>query len=362
MPRHLLALAILALGCSARPSLAPERTEAARALDRGAHYLLANQSDDGAWRSDVYASFRDGDALTPLVLHALLHVAPSPARDAALRRGRAYLASPALVARLRAGQEHRLNYPTYTAALAVLVLEDGDARAAWLAFLRRRQLAEPLGWQSDDLAYGGWGLVGDPPPRPPGAALPPFAQANLSATVFALDALRAAGCRSDDPACARALRFVRRCQNLAPDEGGFFFSAEDVVRNKAGGTEPGGYHSYGSATADGLRAYLACGLTEADAGVQAARAWLRREFVADRHPGRYVASQEPQRDAVYYYYGRSVALTGPEPTWAAALTAALVRRQRADGSWRGDLNAQREDDPLLATACAVTTLGNCRAR
>src|SRR5580704_3263475 len=40
-------------------------------LVAGVAYLLAQQSPDGSWRSDLYATFKDGLALTPLVVGAL---------------------------------------------------------------------------------------------------------------------------------------------------------------------------------------------------------------------------------------------------------------------------------------------------
>ena len=104
-------------------------------------------------------------------------------------------------------------------------------------------------------------------------------------TLFAVGALRMAGTPDDDPAIRKALAFLSRCQNLteegpegdpAFDDGGFFFTPTDPVRNKAGvaGNDRRGqvrYHSYGSATADGLRALLRCGLSPGDRRVVAAR-------------------------------------------------------------------------------------------
>src|SRR5207302_675052 len=67
------------------------------------------------------------------------------------------------------------------------------------------------------------------------------ADADLSSTLFAVGALRVAGAGEDDPAVRAALVFVERCQNFAAgrdadpafDDGGFFFSPTDPVRNKA---------------------------------------------------------------------------------------------------------------------------------
>ena len=105
-------------------------------------------------------------------------------------------------------------------------------------------------------------------------------ESNLSATVTALEALRAAGITASDPDVRKALLFCERCQNFgdepAFDDGGFHFIYDDGVRNKAGvaGMDRQGrerYVSYGSATADGFRALLNCGLPRDHPRVAAAR-------------------------------------------------------------------------------------------
>src|SRR5207249_5376872 len=120
--------------------------------------------------------------------------------------------------------DNGFSYPVYTAAGAVLVLskpankDHAKARDAWLAYLRKRQLTEENSWQPADKPYGGWGYCHDLPKKPkPGEAPAPLLESNLSATVFALEALRAAGVKADDPAFKKALVFVRRCQNFTDD-------------------------------------------------------------------------------------------------------------------------------------------------
>jgi hypothetical protein len=180
--------------------------------------------------------------------------------------------------------------------------------------------------------------------------------------------------------------FVTRCQNLAEagedddpafDDGGFFFTPTDPVRNKAGvaGTDRSGtvrYHSYGSATADGLRALLRCGLSPGDRRVAAARRWLERHFSATTNPGVFEPARADERDATYFYYAWSLAhayraLGGRmqegdarETAWAERLARELLRRQRRDGTWSNSFTASKEDDPLVATPLALGALGLCR--
>jgi hypothetical protein len=98
----------------------------------------------------------------------------------------------------------------YTTAGAVQVLSHPSnerhrkARDAWLGYLRQRQLTEELGWQPADRPYGGWGYAPHLPRKPrSGEPLPPLTESNLSATVFALEALRAAGSPRTIPPSAR---------------------------------------------------------------------------------------------------------------------------------------------------------------
>jgi len=46
--------------------------------------------------------------------------------------------------------------------------------------------------------------------------------------------------------------------------------------------------------------------------------------------------------------------------WAEQLAEALLARQQADGSWANPVELVRENDPVLATADAVSALAECR--
>jgi squalene-hopene/tetraprenyl-beta-curcumene cyclase len=280
-----------------------------------------------------------------------------------------------------------LGYPVYAASLAVIALSQPNvagsrevlrARDAWLALLLSHQLDESLGWQPDDLAYGGFGYALEPPAK----GLRGDFDADLSSTLFALGALAIAGRHAGDPAVARALAFAERCQNFgsgdpAFDDGGFFFTPTNEYQNKAGspGSDARGvrrYHSYGSMTADGLRALLRGGLPRDHPRVLAAAGWLAAHFDAASNPGAFEPAREVERDASYYYWCWSVAhalralelceLATPRGPldWTEALARELLARQRPDGSWTNRFTLVKEDDPLIATALAAAALGLCR--
>jgi squalene-hopene/tetraprenyl-beta-curcumene cyclase len=369
------------------------RAQVDRSLGAALRSLIAGQSPDGAWRSSTYGVFKDGLSLTPPVLKVLTFAPDVPGSAIARHRAAEYL-----IARVRAdgsidGGPFGMTYPVYTASAAVMTLtflnipESRAARDAWLRDLRRRQLTEALGWGPGDPAFGGWGYSIEPPSRS-GAVLASDhpVDADLSSTLFAIGAMRIAGIAADDPAIRKALTFIERCQNVVVgdeggdpqyDDGGFFFSTTDPVRNKAGaaGTDRHGrlrYHSYGSATADGLRALLRCGLAKDHPRVVAAREWLETHFSASSHPGTFEPAREVDRDATYYYYAWSVAhafralglaeipADGRRIAWAEALSRELIRRQHDDGSWTNRYTASKEDDPLVATSFAAGALGICR--
>src|SRR5260370_14192155 len=144
--------------------------------------------------------------------------------EAAYRRGAASLASQIQPDGTINAGPLGITYPVYTSAGAVSVLSEPcnaryhKPRDAWLAYLRERQLTEDLGWQPGDKPFGGWRYSPRLPRKPkPGDPLPPLTESNLSATVFALEALQAAGAKADDAAFRKALGFRPCCQNYSDD-------------------------------------------------------------------------------------------------------------------------------------------------
>src|SRR5262245_57550547 len=119
----------------AREQLSRIRT----ALNRGAHFLNVQQSRDGAWRSDTYGTFKDGTALTPLALQAVILAAP----DEHQRKGAsAWTAAVFLAAMVKPDGSiepppHGFDYALYTSALSTRVLSEKafegfrPARDAW---------------------------------------------------------------------------------------------------------------------------------------------------------------------------------------------------------------------------------------
>ena len=373
------AVFLLGVGCRESEKSSPMCDDG---LARAIGYLLSQQSPDGAWRSTTYGTLAGGATLTPPVLKTVLLAPGHEQRREQCERAVSYLRGfigddgsiPA---------DTVLDYPVYTASLSAIVLHrlsDHPGRDAWLEYLRRYQLTEQLGWTHEDTAYGGWGYAVRPARRL-AERRPPF-DSDLSSTLFAVGALRLSGVAPDDPVIRHALAFVIRCQNFGDergfDDGGFFLTPTNAAQNKAGiaGRDRHGvtrYHSYGSATADGVRALLRCGLAADHPRVRAAQAWLERTFTVRTNPGTYTAALEPDRQAALYYYCWSIShafrllgVTTIEQEsrridWRQELAEALLQRQRPDGSWHNDHSFLKEDDPLIATTLAAVALANCQA-
>ena len=397
----MLIVLILSLNCLAQSPeeeklLTPEQAALVERIDaslsRATAYLVMEQSPEGAWYSKTYGMFRDGVTLTPYVMSALFFMPGTEARTA-FRKGVDYLM--AMVnedGTLRTGPGGLL-FPVLTAASAsrMVVLEIKDeihkrAQIAFLNLIRAWQLTEALGWSPDDLEYGGWGFALRPPKKPESGQLrEEFFESNMVATIFGIAALRSARIPLSDPVWQKVLVFVKRCQNFADDpapadpqfdDGGFFFIPTDPLQNKAGiaGTDRLGrqrFYSYGTMTADGLRALLQCGLPKDHPRVVAARTWLERRFSISDNPGTFNPDREVLRNATYYYWSWSVAhafdrlglkefeQNGKTVHWAIELAAELLRRQQSDGTWTNTYTDAREDDPLVATSWAAAALAIC---
>ena len=371
-------------------------------MRRAASFLAARQDDDGAFRSRAYRAFADGYSLTPLALTALYFASDDGASSAAYRRGVDFLAGLVTPSgSLREGLDGP-SYPVYAIAGAILVLNvpanarHHKARDVLILELRRRQLSEERGWQPDDPSHGAWSYFHGLPDR--GAARDATLAGNLSATLFAIGALRLAGVPASDPALVEARAFVQRCQNFAPAEnsnlgpgpshdGGFFFSPVIADSNKAGplaGPKPDdgaapdagapvGYRSYGSMTADGLRALVQLGALLDHPRVSAAATWLEKHYDPRRNPGAFPRNAEIRRASSYFYYawtsshalralGKRTLQTEHGPVdWPHAIVEELVARQLDDGSWLNPYSELREDDPILATSFATAALAIAHA-
>jgi hypothetical protein len=321
------------------------------ALQAGVAYLWKQQAGDGGWHSETYGLLRSGQSLTAFVLDTLLRVDEATFRPPkhSLDRALAFLQRHTSAEGALGMAGDVPDYPNYATALALQAYvrarreELRPAIERLAAWLRGQQFSEANGWQAEQPAFGGWGMGGEirRPPYP--------GHVDLSMTRHVLEALRLAGVPLTDPAFPRARVYLARLQNL-PGDGGFFFSTTEEDTNKAGLAEDGRhFRSYGTTTADGLRALRACGHTPADPRVKAAHNWLQQAHRGFLTPGFTGEAYRRWPTGLRFYYASATAgLFG--------LSDALEEQQRADGSWSNEENLVKEDDPLIATAFAIHAL------
>jgi squalene-hopene/tetraprenyl-beta-curcumene cyclase len=230
-------------------------------------------------------------------------------------------------------------------------------------FLKENQWTEVQGIDVSNPSYGGAGYGKKKRP-------------DLSNTHFLIDALRAAGNGADDEAMKKALIFVSRCQNLESEyntlplaaknpDGGFYYTCAAGGESMAGQTPNGGLRSYGSMTYAGLKSMIYAGVGPDDPRVKAAVQWIQQHYDLTSNPG--MASS-----GLYYYYHlfakaldatgmkEIVDADGQKHDWRAELAAALIQRQRPDGSWVNEDSRWLEGEPSLVTAYSLLALSYCK--
>ena len=353
--------------------------QARQSISSGLKYLLSQQKPDNTWQNP-----HEPSGITAIVLRALVRE-PQLRNDPQVTRGYEAL----LKFQLDSGGIYKDALASYNTAIAISSLAAADnpeykpAIDKAVAYLKSLQWTDsiqgPKGEKVVDAAnpwYGGWGYGG----QSRGAGRP-----DLSNTQMALDALKDTGLTPDDPAFKAAAKFVTRLQNFSEtndrpwvgNDGGFIYGPSE---NGAGESFAGEYagqdgkkllRSYGSMTYAGLKSMVYAGLTKEDPRVLAAWGWVSRHWTLDENPGMRLSKPENANYGLYYYYqtlARALAVYG-EPTitdakgvkhdWANEVVQKVSSLQRPDGSWAGD-KKWYEDNPVLATAYAVTALQDAR--
>jgi len=345
---------------------------ARQSLARGVQWLLAQQGEDGGWHSATYGQLKDGAAVTALALNALSAAPPELITPhlRAMGRGVKFFDRGLAKRGTIAGPDGTLDFPTYAAALWLQAkshfwggIEPDRERTSVVEYLIGAQVAESRGFAASSPSYGGWDFLG------PGDARAITTGTNISVTCYVLEALAAERQNVVSPSRKTAIghaiglgrAYVLRCQQL---DGGFAFTCEPAsLNNKAlytdeKLTQP---RSYGTATCDGIRALVACGVKPTDERIAKALVWLEKRLALEVVPGFEGLPPEAgwQRGLRFYYYA-SLARVLPlfaAPAYSsrrAALIEHLLALQKADGSWVNESDRMRENDPLIATSLAVS--------
>jgi hypothetical protein len=337
-------------------------------MARGAAALMAAQGADGGWHSTTYGSLRSGAGVTALAIYAMSHAPPDVRRsyDKRLRLAFQFLL-PGLKSRgAVAAPDGTFDYPTYASACLLVAAQRIDLGAEQAALdllaehLIAAQLDEDRQFPKDNPNHGGWDLMGAD--RVVGAT----SGTNISLACFALEGLATVKTRAADEARAKALKWLALVQHPTPD-GGFFFTPERASEgNKAQWTDEDfdRPRSYGTATADGLRALLYAGAPPDDARVRAAAKWLDDHEALDEVPGfEDTPAETGWATGLRYYYfftlGKALRLLSSPPARRQTLLAAIAAEQRPGGAWKNPSSRMREDDALIATSLALIAASEC---
>ncbi|MHC4970846.1 MAG: hypothetical protein ACYTG3_00780 [Planctomycetota bacterium] len=393
----LLMLFALFVGCGDEPK--PESPAAARgptaadvtaAIEKGVAWLRAQAVDDGIWMTKYKGKELPSVAHTALALGPIAASLPKDRRssDPAVTRAVGYiLKTQREDGAVDAQPSYYENYYTSCALMSLVAVDDPahaevrDRMKKFLLTLQRQEEGRNKGGIGYNKRQG----------------------ADLSNAQFAIEALRAAGIPETDESMKAARRYLERVQNRSenPENKGAVYETEDEQHGKvkvvpgndgSAGYEPGVSKAglqrlpdgtyvprgYGSMTYALLKCYLLTGLPYDDERVQAAVSWLGKNYTWDENPGfRVVAEEIGRKDApywgLYYYYmtaAKALRLTGVDRLetpdgprdWRTDLAAALLMRQRPDGSWLNDQSQRWEEaDPVITTAYALLTLQEIQA-
>jgi len=362
-------LVLVAISCCVGSDLfaqtvGPKADELAKSRQKAVNFLKTSQAEDGHWTSPeapgisgliTYSLLENGVAVTdPAVEKALKHLANFVQPD-----GGIYFP-----------KSHHSNYETAICLLAFNAANKSGKYTETIkkadAFLRKLQWDDSETTDKSDPKYGGagYGRTGDRP--------------DLSNTVFFLDALKAAGAKSDDPAVQKALVFLSRCQNLETEhnttphaskvnDGGFYYTPAAGGNSQAGNTANGGLRSYGSMTYAGLKSMIYAGLTPEDQRVKAAIDWITKFYSVSENPGL------GQQGVYYYHQMFAKALTtmdldlvkdadGKAHDWRKELAEHLFSQQQENGAWLNKNDRWYEGNPDLATAYVLIALHYCEPK
>ena len=341
----------------------PDPETYSKMVDGAIRFLAKQQSPEGAVSPQI------GIGPTALATLGLLR-SGRPVDDPQVAKGLKYLEEYTQ----ESGGIHmpggRIN--TYETCIAIVCFQEANKDGRYNkivkgadAFIRLGQWDESMEKEPDDLYYGGVGYGGKSRP-------------DLSNTAFLVEALKASGAKSDDPAVQKAMVFVSRCQNLESkhnttrfadkvNDGGFFYTPANDRQDSSRQTANGGLRSYGSMTYSGFKSMIYAGLTKDDPRVKAAYDWIRKHYDVKNNPGMGDAG------LFYYYLTFAKALDalgideiedadGVKHDWRRELAEELARRQQEDGSWINTNRRWMESDPNLATSFALVALSYCKPK
>jgi len=345
------------LAAESLPSGGADPAAVQAAIKRGLEFLLQTQNPDGSWggawdslttwsgwtwsNPESHRAWRV--ATTGLCCLALLEVEPSPAVEAALRRGLAYLAANALVKRPSEWDTMDCWAHIYGLQALAAALRDGRFNDTSADTLRRAAEIHLQRLSQSQSLSGGWGYLEFRTPR---TARPQWATSfTTAAGIVALVEAQQAGLDVDPQMLSRAARAVRRCR--LPN-GAYTYSVQAIPHPR----RIGSIDRVNGSLCRIQVCNLALHLAEADVPQE----WLRQgiEVFFREHRFLDIARLKPvpheafyQNSGYFYLFGHYYAARAIEllpaserAIWWPKLQYELLKIQSADGSfWDYDHHA-----------------------
>jgi len=345
------------------------KNEVIHAIEKGLHWVLAQQDAEGFW------SQREYPAISALALTALMGEPRGTYRTGthpAIQKGYAYLLR---CVKSDGGiySEHLANYNTAVSMMALQVANNPAYKEILLHarnFLIGLQQDSKSQGKGESLYDGGIGYGGR------------YKHSDMSNTMLALEAIYYTQYMSEDNKSGEwkqldfpaAIQFIQRCQNLPShndqawatgdpkDKGGFIYfpgnSKKEEEDPKSGKRI---LRSYGSISYAGLLSYIYARMDKNDPRVKAVYDWLRANYTLEENPGM------GNQGLFYYYHTMAKALSlygvdeilledGRKVNWRKELALKLLNLQNKDGYWVNENNRWWEKDPILVTSYTLIAL------
>ena len=341
-------------------------------VEKAGAYLKTKQNENGSWSAEP-----QNRGVTGIVVVGLIRTGTKP-DDVPVAKGVKFVESLVNAKSGHiAGDDAKATLINYNTSINILALNAANKADKYKVvignaakYLKEYQWDEGRGKKADSDYYGGAGYAGDKS-RP-----------DLSNTAFFLEALKEAGVSKDDKAFKNALVFVSRCQNLkseyntAPwaaknNDGSFAYTGANGGENRRSDDTKNDMGGYGSMTYAGVKSMIYCGIAKEDERLKKALEWIGKNYTLDSNPGMPEANS--QRGLYYYYHTFAKTMDalgideftdakGVKHDWRADLTAAIAKRQKADGSFLNETDRWMEGDPNLVTGYTLMALSYCKKK
>ena len=341
-------------------------------VEKAGAYLKTKQNENGSWSAEP-----QNRGVTGIVVVGLIRTGTKP-DDVPVAKGVKFVESLVNAKSGHiAGDDAKATLINYNTSINILALNAANKADKYKVvignaakYLKEYQWDEGRGKKDDSDYYGGAGYAGDKS-RP-----------DLSNTAFFLEALKEAGVSKDDKAFKNALVFVSRCQNLkseyntAPwaaknNDGSFAYTGANGGENRRSDDTKNDMGGYGSMTYAGVKSMIYCGIAKEDERLKKALEWIGKNYTLDSNPGMPEANS--QRGLYYYYHTFAKTMDalgideftdakGVKHDWRADLTAAIAKRQKADGSFLNETDRWMEGDPNLVTGYTLMALSYCKKK